>query len=1151
MHTCSSSNLIVESFIIPKRRNRRRSKQIFEPELRTIVETLVANMADTCTMSKLLQAPIEGHGDAIVIPAIPAENSELKVGLLALVTSSQFHGFERDDPHSHIRWFNKITSKLKYKNVPHDAIKLMLFPFSLEGAAQTTTNLKNGITNFQQRFDETFNEAWDRFKDLLRKCPHHGFLELHQSDTFYNALTQSDQDSLNAAAGGNLLNRTPRDALTIIKNKSKVRTLRNKPVVSKANTTTSSSSPSSGITALTDIVKELVLMNKANQQAFAKAIEETCVTRGGPHPYYECLATGGNTFDACTAVGPYNQGGSVSLPSNTVANPRGDLQAITTRSGVAYDGPTIPPIPSPLPKEVECETKATKEKSLLSNKEKLFELASTPLNENCSVVLLKKLPKKLGDPGKFLFPCDFSELEECLALADLDASINLMPLSVWKKLSLSELTLNRMTRELTNRSIAYPVGVAEDVFMKVRKFYFPTSFVVIYYDVDPQVSLILVRPFLSMTRALIVVHGEELTLRVNDEAIMFKFGHTLRYSHNYYEELVNRIDVIDLSCEVYAQEVLEFLDSSTSGNSTLLDPIIASSSPSFTPFEGSDFILEEIETFLRTPDALSTLDDDFDLEGDIALIENLLTEDPTLNLPQMKNKDLKQADVTMTKPSIEEPPELELKDLPSHLEYAILEGTDKLPIIISKELKNEEKSALLNVLKSHKRAITWKISDIKGIDPHFCTHKILMEDDFKPAVQHQRRVNPKIYEVIKKEVIKLLVVGLIYPIFDSPWVSPVHCVPKKGGMTVFENENNELIPTRLVTGWRVCIDYRKLNDATRKDHFPLPFMDQMIERLTRNEYYCSLDGFLGYFQILIDMQDQKKTTFTCPYGTFAYRRMPLGLCNALGTFQRCMMTIFHDIIEKTMEVFMDDFSIFKDSFSSCLSHLDKMLKRIEVDRAKFNVIAKLPHPTFFKGDLEKKGINETFPLETLGMISFHGDSSTLWFADIANYHAGNFIVKRMSSQQKKKFFKDVKHYFWDDPTCLGFVRIKLFDDVFTTKKPLISLRLAIMDPPGDIMVQITPLRKSLIPVSIGRQFIVMHMTWLSHVTYVNIKEKSHKKTKCLKMQFKFTRSLTCGASTSWDLSRLLEGTSTFSCSLTTCLNGLKRKRSPLMMPELS
>ncbi|GJZ10823.1 hypothetical protein Tco_0545582 [Tanacetum coccineum] len=356
-------------------------------------------------------------------------------------------------------------------------------------------------------------------------------------------------------------------------------------------------------------------------------------------------------------------------------------------------------------------------KSLLSNKEKLFELANTPLNENCSAVLLKH-----RDPDKFLIPCDFPELDECLALADLGASINLMPLSVWKKLSLSELTLTRMTLELVDRSVAHP---------KVN------------YDVDPRVPLILGKNFLRTARALIDVYGEELTLRVNDEAITFKVGHTSRYSHNYYDETVHQVNVIDVACEEYAQKVLRFLVSSTSGIPTPSDPIIASSSPSFTPFEGGDF-------------------------GDIRLLEKLLNDDPSSPLPP---KELNFEELKTIKSSIDDPLELELKDLSSHLEYAFLERTDKLPVIISKELKDEEKAALLKVLKSHKWAITWKISDIKGIDPCFCTHKILMEDDFKPVVQHQRRVNSKIHEVIKKEVIKLLDAGLIYPISDSPWVS--------------------------------------------------------------------------------------------------------------------------------------------------------------------------------------------------------------------------------------------------------------------------------------------------------------------------------------------------------------------------------------------
>nr|GFC77879.1 reverse transcriptase domain-containing protein [Tanacetum cinerariifolium] len=205
------------------------------------------------------------------------------------------------------------------------------------------------------------------------------------------------------------------------------------------------------------------------------------------------------------------------------------------------------------------------------------------------------------------------------------------------------------------------------------------------------------------------------------------------------------------------------------------------------------------------------------------------------------------------------------------------------------EPPSNQKDYFPSVRKDLKKAISWKLTDIKGIDPKFCSHKILLEEDFAPKVQSQMRVNPKINDVIKKEVEKLLDAGLIYPISDSPWVSPVHCVPKKGGMTVIKNDENELVPTRLVTGCRVCIDYRKLNEATRKDHFPLPFMDQMLERLAENEYYCFLDGFLGYFQIPIDPKDQEKTTFTCPYGTFAYKCMSFGLCNAPGTFQRCMM----------------------------------------------------------------------------------------------------------------------------------------------------------------------------------------------------------------------------------------------------------------------
>ena len=259
-------------------------------------------------------------------------------------------------------------------------------------------------------------------------------------------------------------------------------------------------------------------------------------------------------------------------------------------------------------------------------------------------------------------------------------------------------------------------------------------------------------------------------------------------------------------------------------------------------------------------------------------------------------------------------------------------------------------------------------------------HKINMEAEYKPVRQPQRRPNPSMKEEVHKEVLKLLEAGLIYPISDSAWVSPVQVVPKKGGITVIRNEKNDLIPTRTVTGWRMCIDYKKLNDATRKDHFPLPFMDQMLKRLAGQSFYCFLDGYSGYNQIVVDTNDQEKTTFTFPFGVFAYRRMPFELCNAPTTFQRCMMAIFVDMVEKCIKVFMDDFSVFDSSFDYYLENLELTLQHceetnlvlnwekchfmvqegivlghkisvrgIEVDKAKIDVIEKLPPPVNVKG----------------------------------------------------------------------------------------------------------------------------------------------------------------------------------------------------------
>nr|GEY18690.1 reverse transcriptase domain-containing protein [Tanacetum cinerariifolium] len=938
-------------------------------------------------------------------------------------------------------------------------------------------------------------------------------------------------------------------------------------------------------------------------------------------------------------------------------------------NGVTNDAlrPTIPT--TSLPPLVERKTEATKDTvhptnngSIEDVQPSVVQTESPNLNSEPVVAPIvkpvdsPKFPKKLGDPDKFLIPCDFPGMAECLALADLGASINLMPLSVWNKLSLPDLSPTCMTLELTDRSISRPVGVAEDVFVKVGTFYFPSDFVVVDFDADPRVPLILRRSFLKTGRALIDVFDGELTLRVGKEAITFNLDQTSRYSANYNDMTASQISVIDMACE-------------------------------------DDFLLEEVDAFLALEDDPTSPEVDqsyVDTEGDILLLESFLNDDPSLPPPNQGNympevrKELKICEAKTDKSSINKPPEVELKNLPPHLEYAFLEGDDRLPVIIAKDLSVEEKIALIMILKSHKRAIAWKLSDIKGIDLEFCTHKILMEEDFKPTVQHQRRVNPKIHDVIKNEVLKLLDTGLIYPISDNPWVSPVDYVSKKSGFTIVENEENELILTRLVTGWRVCIDYRKLNEATRKDHFPLPFMDQILERLARNQYYCFLDGFSGYFQIPIDPKDQEKTTFTCPYGSFAYRHMPFGLCNAPGTFQRCMMAIFHDMIKKTIEVFMEDFlkSYFMVKEGIVLG-LKISKDGIEVDKAKVEVITKLPHPTTIKGirsflghaDIYRRFIKDFSNIARPMTRILEKDTPFLYSKECVKAFqtlkrklteapiliapdwdlpfelmcdASDFAIGAVLGQRQEKQFRPI-HYasktmtevesnytttekemldvvyafqkFWSylimnksivytdhsafkylfakkdfkarlfhwvlllqeftfnvidtkgvenlaadhlsrlenphqnvlDPKEINesfpletlnmfsscgnsstpciisgtspffskSVRIKSSEGVYTARKPLTFSRLATIDPPGDIMAQITQPRRCLIQDSIGPPFTVMPKILSKLVTLINVKARFLKEMRCHKTPSKFMKFLMSGALTSWARSHTL------------------------------
>ncbi|GJR57032.1 reverse transcriptase domain-containing protein [Tanacetum coccineum] len=402
--------------------------------------------------------------------------------------------------------------------------------------------------------------------------------------------------------------------------------------------------------------------------------------------------------------------------------------------------------------------------------------------------------------------------------------------------------------------------------VKVGKFTFLTNFVILEMEEDSKVPLILGRPFLYTTDVVIRVKQKQLNLGVGTERMIFNIDSTMKHSYSN-DDTYFSIDIID--------EILE----------EDFDALLNEGSKILHSIEGT--LLEE-EIFAEFDEFMAmTADENSDFKSD--------TENPSFEKITI-NTDYK------IKTSLEEPPtDLELKPLPDNLEYVFLEEPSFLPVIISSQLSKEMKNTLIYVLKKHKQAFAWKTTDIPGICPLFCKHKIQLLDDKKPVVQKQRRLNPNMQEVVKKEIVKLLDTGIIYPIVDSPWVSPIHCVPKKCGITVVTNKNDELVPTRTITGWRVCIDYRKLNEVTAKDHFALPFTDQMLERLTGNKYFCFLNGFSG--------------------------RMPFGLCNAPATFQRCMLAIFHDMIEESVKVFMDDFSVFGNSFNTCLNNLDKMLQR--------------------------------------------------------------------------------------------------------------------------------------------------------------------------------------------------------------------------------
>jgi hypothetical protein len=501
------------------------------------------------------------------------------------------------------------------------------------------------------------------------------------------------------------------------------------------------------------------------------------------------------------------------------------------------------------------------------------------LTEHVSSLIQHNTPPKFKDPGAPTISCIIGQKEIDKALLDLGAGVNLLPYSVYQQLGLGELKPTTVILQLADRSVKKPRGIIEDVIIKVDKFFFPVDFIVLDTEPVPHpeklIPVILGRPFLATANACINCRTGVMEISFGNMKVRLNIFNAFQHAPDQNE------------C-FFVDHIEEYVEDSLPG---LLaeDPLKACLAHfGFEDFDTDQYI-DEVHELLET--AASA---DFH----------------PWRLPK---EPLPLTSSTPPVPSLESPPKLELKLLPDKLKYAFLGTNETLPVIIASDLQKDQEDNLLEVLKEHKEAIGWTVEDLKGIDPSICMHRIHLEEGARPSREAQRRLNPNMKEVVMKEVVKLLDAGIIYPISDSKWISPTQVVPKKSGLTVVENASGELVPQRTTTGWRVCIDYRKLNSHTRKDHFPLPFIDQILERLAGQSYYCFLDGYSGYNQVAVDPQDQEMTTFTCPFGTFAYRRMPFGLCNAPATFQRCMMSIFSNMVEKFLEVFMDDFSVFGSS----------------------------------------------------------------------------------------------------------------------------------------------------------------------------------------------------------------------------------------------
>ncbi|GJX08803.1 reverse transcriptase domain-containing protein, partial [Tanacetum coccineum] len=885
----------------------------------------------------------------------------IKGNHLTLVKGDQFDGRIKTDSHKHILEFLEICDMSKYRDIENKVVRLMMFPLSLTALFD---RLLGEIRAFSQHENETLTEAWLRMKEMLRNFHGHNLSKGNIIKIFYHGLNEITQEVLNTTGGGIFL-KTPNQAYQLLEDKVLLKldwdkNQKSKPSLKKTVAFADEGSRNYDTKKIMARMDVMTMKTDARYKEFQSRSKQ-------PNPDH-------NDDDTPMLV--------KKKPNSckpTVVN------VVFMWSGKSYD-PSINPNDQPNNSEtpVIFDSDGTPNygkflKELVSNKHKLKQISAAFLSDESSALIQNKVPPKLGDPGTFLIQCNFNTAFSFNALADLDASINLMPYSLYAKLSLKTYKPTKMSVRLADRSFQYPVGIAKNMLVEVRKFTFPVDFVILEMEED-----------------------------IGTERMTFHMDSAMKQSYSNDDTCFN-IEVID---EILEEDFDALLDEGSKIRHSIEGTIL------------EEKIFSEFDEFI-----VMTTEENSESESD--------TEEPPFEKITF-NTDYK------IKTSLEEPPtDLELKPLPDNLENIFLEEPSFQPVIISSQLSDENKNKLVSVLKNHKQAFAWKTTDIPGICSSFCKHKIQLLEDKKPVVQKQRRLNPNMQEVVKKEIVKLLNTGIIYPIADSPWVSLIHCVPKKSGITVVTNEKDELVPIRTVTGLEV--DKAKINIISK---LPPPTNVKGIRSFLGHAgfYRCFIKDFSKIARPLnkfiekdtpfeFDEECHKafnslKEKLTCtPVIVSLNWNLPFVLmCYARDFIVGAVLVFAFDkfrpylILSKTI-VYTDH---------SALRHLFKkqdakprlirwilLLQEFDIEikdkKGADNVAA--DHLSWTENDetsddIDDSDVNNNFPRETLMEIT---TNDTPWFTDFANYMVGDVIPKGMTYQQKKTNLSDLKNYFWEDP----------------------------------------------------------------------------------------------------------------------------------------